>query len=166
MKNWPSPNPVGSAEGLAKNSSVAAPAEFPLTSVPFGLAAVLTEALSRWRAPMDFPMQYDISLDWRVFVFAAAGSLIAGGLFGSAPAWRASKSDPNMVLRGASATWGRSRLAFRDVLVVVDPVIVSSSGTALLDAPGVDVLRRDLLPNATIVTPNRTKIDSRSRLRM
>jgi hydroxymethylpyrimidine kinase/phosphomethylpyrimidine kinase/thiamine-phosphate diphosphorylase len=38
--------------------------------------------------------------------------------------------------------------------VVVDPVILSSSGTALLDASGIDVLRRDLLPNATIVTPN------------
>src|SRR6267143_820084 len=95
------------------------------------LATVLTEALSRWRAPMDFPMQYDISLDWRVFLFAAAGSLVAGGLFGSAPAWRASKSDPNMVLRGASATWGRSRLAFRDVLVVIQValcfVLVSAS---------------------------------------
>src|SRR5258705_654541 len=95
------------------------------------LATVLTDALSRWRAPMDFPMQYDISLDWRGFVFAAAGSLVAGGLFGSAPAWRASKSDPNMVLRGASATWGRSRLAFRDVLVVIQValcfVLVSAS---------------------------------------
>jgi len=38
--------------------------------------------------------------------------------------------------------------------VVVDPVILSSSGTELLDADGVSVLRRDLLPNATIVTPN------------
>jgi predicted permease len=95
------------------------------------LATMLTEALSRWRAPMDFPMQYDISLDWRVFLFAAAGSLVAGGLFGSAPAWRASKSDPNMVLRGASSTWGRSRLAFRDVLVVIQValcfVLVSAS---------------------------------------
>ena len=38
--------------------------------------------------------------------------------------------------------------------VVVDPVLVSSSGTALLDAAGEELLRRDLLPNATIVTPN------------
>src|SRR6267154_1517364 len=95
------------------------------------LATVLTDALSRWRAPMDFPMQYDISLDWRVFVFAAAGSLIAGGLFGSAPAWRASKSDPNLVLRGTSTTWGRGRFALRDVLVVVQValcfVLVSAS---------------------------------------
>jgi macrolide transport system ATP-binding/permease protein len=95
------------------------------------LATLLTDALSHWRAPLDFPMQYDVSLDWRVFLFAVAGSLIAGGLFGSAPAWRASKSDPNLVLRGASATWGRGRFALRDVLVVVQValcfVLVSAS---------------------------------------
>jgi hydroxymethylpyrimidine/phosphomethylpyrimidine kinase len=37
---------------------------------------------------------------------------------------------------------------------VLDPVIVSSSGTALLDRDGVRALRRDLLPLAVIVTPN------------
>lgn len=38
--------------------------------------------------------------------------------------------------------------------VVVDPVLVSSSGTPLLDPDGVDVLRTRLLPLATLVTPN------------
>jgi hydroxymethylpyrimidine kinase/phosphomethylpyrimidine kinase/thiamine-phosphate diphosphorylase len=38
--------------------------------------------------------------------------------------------------------------------VVVDPVLASSSGIALLDEAGTAALRRDLLPNATIVTPN------------
>jgi len=38
--------------------------------------------------------------------------------------------------------------------VVVDPVLVSSTGTPLLDADGVDVLRSRLLPLATVVTPN------------
>jgi hydroxymethylpyrimidine kinase/phosphomethylpyrimidine kinase/thiamine-phosphate diphosphorylase len=38
--------------------------------------------------------------------------------------------------------------------VVVDPVIRSSSGSLLLDDAGLEVLRKDLLPNATIVTPN------------
>lgn len=38
--------------------------------------------------------------------------------------------------------------------VVVDPVIMSSSGTALLDRAGLELLNRELLPNATIVTPN------------
>jgi hydroxymethylpyrimidine/phosphomethylpyrimidine kinase len=38
--------------------------------------------------------------------------------------------------------------------VVVDPVLVSSSGTPLLDADGIDVLRSRLVPRATVVTPN------------
>src|SRR6266403_2320720 len=95
------------------------------------LASFLSQALSHWRAPMDFPVQYDVNPDWRVFLFALAGSFIAAGLFGSAPAWRASNSDPNLVLRGTSTMWGRGRLAFRDVLVVVQValcfVLVSAS---------------------------------------
>ncbi len=95
------------------------------------LASFLSQALSRLRAPMDFPVQYDVNPDWRVFLFAIAGSLVAAGLFGSAPAWRASKADPNVVLRGGSTSWGRSRLAFRDILVVVQValcfVLVSAS---------------------------------------
>ncbi|MGN1359911.1 MAG: bifunctional hydroxymethylpyrimidine kinase/phosphomethylpyrimidine kinase [Kiritimatiellia bacterium] len=38
--------------------------------------------------------------------------------------------------------------------VVVDPVLVSTSGRVLLEGGGVDVLRRDLLPLARVVTPN------------
>src|SRR5262249_49181779 len=83
------------------------------------LALVLSQALSRWHAPMDFPVQFDVSPDWRVFLFAFAVSLVAGALFGCAPAWRASKTDANAVLKGASTSWARSRLAFRDVLVVL-----------------------------------------------
>jgi predicted permease len=95
------------------------------------LAAFLSQALSRWRAPMDFPLQYDVNPDWRVFLFAVAASFFAAALFGSAPAWRASKADPNAVLKGSSTTWGRSRLALRDILVVVQValcfVLVSAS---------------------------------------
>jgi hydroxymethylpyrimidine/phosphomethylpyrimidine kinase len=38
--------------------------------------------------------------------------------------------------------------------VVVDPVMVSSSGTPLLEASGVEMLKRSLLPAALLVTPN------------
>ncbi len=38
--------------------------------------------------------------------------------------------------------------------LVVDPVLVSSQGDALLDLDGIDVLREQLLPLATVVTPN------------
>ena len=41
-----------------------------------------------------------------------------------------------------------------DVPVVVDPVMVAESGASLL-APGAeDVLRREILPRATVITPN------------
>ena len=39
-------------------------------------------------------------------------------------------------------------------LVVIDPVLVSSSGTPLLDADGVRALVAELLPRARVVTPN------------
>ena len=39
-------------------------------------------------------------------------------------------------------------------LVVVDPVLVSSSGERLLDADGVQALCRELLPLARVMTPN------------
>jgi hydroxymethylpyrimidine/phosphomethylpyrimidine kinase len=38
--------------------------------------------------------------------------------------------------------------------LVIDPVMVSSSGTVLLDRSGIDALKRDLLPLAELVTPN------------
>ena len=41
------------------------------------------------------------------------------------------------------------------VPVVVDPVMVATSGDALIDAEALDALRAALLPVATLVTPNR-----------
>jgi hydroxymethylpyrimidine/phosphomethylpyrimidine kinase len=39
-------------------------------------------------------------------------------------------------------------------IVVLDPVLVSTSGEPLLDADGVQALRLELLPRARVVTPN------------
>ena len=85
----------------------------------FTLAWFLSRALSRWRAPLDFPVQFNVDTDWRVFCFAWAVSILAGVIFASVPAWRASKTDPNAALKGAAPSWGPRRLAFRDVLLVV-----------------------------------------------
>ena len=38
--------------------------------------------------------------------------------------------------------------------VVLDPVVRSSSGVELLDASGLDFLRRELIPRVSLVTPN------------
>ena len=43
--------------------------------------------------------------------------------------------------------------------VVVDPVIISTSGHRLLDADGVEALRTKLLPRAYCVTPNRMEAE-------
>jgi len=42
----------------------------------------------------------------------------------------------------------------RDVPLVVDPVMIATSGTRLLPEAAVEMLKRDLLPLATLVTPN------------
>jgi hydroxymethylpyrimidine/phosphomethylpyrimidine kinase len=42
----------------------------------------------------------------------------------------------------------------RPEVMVVDPVMVSTSGSRLLDAEGVALVREQLLPFATLVTPN------------
>ncbi|HTS13076.1 MAG TPA: ABC transporter permease [Candidatus Limnocylindrales bacterium] len=85
----------------------------------YGLAAALSAALSRWRAPMDFPVQFNVNPDWRVFLFALGVSILAGAFFGAIPAWNASGTDANAVLKGGESKLRRRRLAFRDVLVVV-----------------------------------------------
>lgn len=88
------------------------------------LATFLSKALSAWRAPMDFPVQFDVNPDWRVFVFAFAISIAAGILFGLAPARHVSTTDTNAALKGTNtglaAGWAsRRRLPFRDVLVAL-----------------------------------------------
>ncbi len=85
----------------------------------YGLAFVLSGVLSAWRAPLDFPVQFDVNPDWRVFLFATAISVMAGVLFGLAPARAASRTDANAILKGDQPRWGRGKLAARDVLLVV-----------------------------------------------
>jgi predicted permease len=85
----------------------------------YGLVMLLAGILSAWRAPMDFPVQFDVSPDWRVFCFAAAISIAAGMLFGLVPARQAAKTDSNAVLKGETSRPLSGRIALRDILVIV-----------------------------------------------
>jgi predicted permease len=58
------------------------------------LAALLLRLLSQWHAPLDFPVQFDVTADGRVLAFSLMASLIAGILFGTAPARQAWRADP------------------------------------------------------------------------
>jgi predicted permease len=61
-----------------------------------------------------------VQLDYRVFGFALLISLVTGVLFGTVPAWFASRADVNLALRENSrgSTAGRSQHRLRHLLIV------------------------------------------------
>jgi predicted permease len=100
-------------------------------------AAVLARALSAWQIPVTLPMQLDVSVDWRVVLFASAISTVAGLLFGVAPARFASATDPNLALKGGVQGRGGRRWTLRDALIPVQIALCFVLVTAcLLSARG------------------------------
>ena len=70
--------------------------------------------------PAVFPYALSVSTgaDARVYGFLLGTGLLAGLLFGTAPAWSASRKDVLSALRDGSLSGGRTRTRLRDVLVV------------------------------------------------
>jgi putative ABC transport system permease protein len=68
-------------------------------------------------APENLPRLADVTLDWRVALFAFAATLIVGVLFGLAPALSVSKPELNLDLKDGGRT-GTSRTGARNVMVV------------------------------------------------
>ncbi|ACB75175.1 ABC transporter permease [Opitutus terrae] len=69
----------------------------------------------------NLPIHFDLTIDWRVLVFASGLSLLTGMFFGLAPAWLSSRVDVNDTLKsgGRAATGDRSQHRFRDALIVL-----------------------------------------------
>jgi hydroxymethylpyrimidine/phosphomethylpyrimidine kinase len=59
-----------------------------------------------------------------------------------------------MLGSGAIAAAVADALKDIDLPLVLDPVLLSSSGTALLDDAGVQILKTRLIPRSTLLTPN------------
>ena len=97
------------------------------------LAVALLRLLSQWHAPLDFPVQFDVTPDWRVFLFACAAALATGLLVGIGPARHAWKADPALHLKGSATRSGR-RWAARDVLLPVQIALCCVLVTASLVA--------------------------------
>jgi putative ABC transport system permease protein len=70
-------------------------------------------------APRDIPRLDEVRLDTGVLLFALAITAATGLLFGLAPAWRSTRSDPQTTLRsgGRTSTAARQGARFRGVLV-------------------------------------------------
>jgi cell division protein FtsX len=79
-----------------------------------------TGSISSLLPTSTFPINLDLSFDWRVFVYALVAALLTGTLVGVWPAWRSGKTDLGVVLQGSgrSDTAGVSRHRIRSVLVV------------------------------------------------
>ncbi len=99
------------------------------------LALVLLGMLNRFRMPLDFPVQFDVSPDWRVFLFAVAAAVITGVLFGIAPARQAWKLDAAAGLKSNTAPAHHRRWAARDLLltaqIAVCCILVTASVVAV-----------------------------------
>ena len=59
-----------------------------------------------------------------------------------------------MLANAAIARAVAEALTGTKIPVILDPVLVSSSGRALLDRAGIEILKSDLLPRADLLTPN------------
>jgi putative ABC transport system permease protein len=64
----------------------------------------------------------NVALDWKVLAFALLCSLMTGVLFGTLPAWLASRADINQALRenARGSTTGRSQHYLRHTLIVAE----------------------------------------------
>jgi putative ABC transport system permease protein len=84
-------------------------------------------------APANLPRLNQVALDWRAVGFTLIISVVTGIVFGFAPAWHASRTDLNSLLKEGSRG-GTSRSGLRNVLVVaqVSAALILLIGAGLL----------------------------------
>ncbi|HXH51618.1 MAG TPA: ABC transporter permease [Terriglobia bacterium] len=79
------------------------------------------DLLLAFRPPSVFPIEFDLSLDWRVLLFTLFLAFLAGILFGLSPALQSTRSDQLPALKEQSPALGRGRSKTRtqNALVVM-----------------------------------------------
>jgi putative ABC transport system permease protein len=91
-------------------------------------------------SPKQLPRAHEVRIDQPVLLFTLSVSVLAGLLFGLAPALRAARVDPNESLKETGrSTEGRSRFTYRNVLVTVEVAL------AFVLAMGVGLLGKSLI---------------------
>ena len=87
------------------------------------LAIWIVKGLLAFKPPIDFPLSIDLALDWRVLLFSLGVSLVAGTVFGLAPALQSTRPNLLNALKDTSAQGGAGRTRLRSVLVVAQIAI-------------------------------------------
>jgi putative ABC transport system permease protein len=101
-----------------------------------GFAQLLINAFNAIIPANTLPSEADISISVPVLLFTLAATTLAAVLFGCAPAWQASGTDPNSALKeGGAAGTSATRQRLRRVLVAGEfalaLVLLSSAGLAI-----------------------------------
>ena len=103
--------------------------------------------LTKWRIPVDVPIQFDVEADVGVFVFAAFAAIGAGLLASVGPLWRIWRADPQATLRPSQSiseyrvgTWIKVRVPMRGGLFAVQvaccAVLITASLVSLRGLAG------------------------------
>ena len=148
-----------------------------------GLGGALGLALAFWGTkavltllPGALPRAADVTLDRHVLLFTLGASLLAGLLFGLAPALKTSRTDLQEVLkesgRGSSGTRHRLQRVFVAVEVALALVLLVGAGLMLrsLEAlwrvnPGFNPSHAITFSLSFATNPHTTSADTRARLR-
>ena len=82
------------------------------------LAVWIIKVLLALKPPIDFPLALDVGVDWRVLLFSLAVSVVAGAIFGLAPALQSTRPSLLRALKDTAAQGGAVKTRLRSVLVV------------------------------------------------
>ena len=86
-----------------------------------GLAWLLLKVIIAVMPPFTLPVEADLRLNLPVLLFTVAASLLAGVLFGCAPAWQVARMNLNEVLKeGGRSSLSAGRQGLRRILVVAE----------------------------------------------
>src|ERR1039458_6498113 len=131
----------------------------------YAIAQLGASGIGRSRIPLSLPVDFSISLDYRVMLFSMALSGLTGVVFGLVPALRATRPDLTGALKDERVSIGQSRrFGLRNLLVVAQvaicTVLLICSGLflrSLYSARNIDIGlgRRNLLMMAFDPSLNR-----------
>jgi predicted permease len=100
------------------------------------LAFWLIKGFTALMPRFTLPAETEVALDWRILLFTAGVSLLAGLIFSLAPAWQASRVDLTKKLQergyGSSARLGRNRLRSLMLVSEIALTFVLVIGASLL----------------------------------
>jgi predicted permease len=89
-------------------------------AMSIALAEIFSRSLVRSLSTQDDLIQVDVSLNWRMLVFTGVVAILTCAFFALVPAFRASRTEPSIVLKSGSrgTTPGPERFSFQRLLVV------------------------------------------------